>query len=645
MMQQSHVYYLIRSVIIVVYAVLFTTTTVDAQTNGIWAAKIVSIQGKVEYEINNNVSTAVLNKECHIGDKIIVGADSRATIMLKDDTVIRLDQNTTIQFKAKKKRSIKSFWLRIDKGVTHFISRITHRLNIQTPIVNGSIEGTEFVVSVIDDDHTTFTVFEGRVRMEKNRGIDDEIYLESKQSAEVTSPDEKFKNIEIDLKNAVQWTLHYPPVIYYSATDFANNDIKNSINFYWKGKLIDAFTSINKVTQSNDPRFFLYRAGLFLTVGRVDEANSDIDNAEKLAPGSSNALALKSIIELSRNNKIEARKHAENAVMNDNQSASALIALSYVLQADFDINGALTSIKKAVNLSTGKGNPLAKARLAELWLSKGYLDKAVKEANEAVELNPDIARAQAVLGFAYLTQIKTRDSKKAFKEAIRLEPDSALPHFGLGLAKIREGDIEEGIDEIEIARAHDRNNSLIRSYLGKAYFDEKSDGKSSKEFAIAKELDDKDPTPWFYDAIRKQTLNRPVEALHDMQKSIELNDNRAVYRSKFLLDEDLAARSASVARIYRDLGFQQRALFEGWRSLNVDPGSYSAHRFLSDSYSALPRHEIARVSELLQSQLLQPINISPIQPQLAQSNLFMLEGAGPAAAPLINLTRSLTETG
>jgi len=44
----------------------------------------------------------------------------------------------------------------------------------------------------------------------------------------------------------------------------------------------------------------------------------------------------------------------------------------------------------------------------------------------------------------------------------------------------------------------------------------------------------------------------------------------------------------------------------------------------------LPRHEIARVSELLQSQLLQPININPVQPHLAESNLFILDGAGPA---------------
>jgi outer membrane receptor protein involved in Fe transport len=97
-----------------------------------------------------------------------------------------------------------------------------------------------------------------------------------------------------------------------------------------------------------------------------------------------------------------------------------------------------------------------------------------------------------------------------------------------------------------------------------------------------------------------------------------------------LLDEDLAARGATLARVYDELGFRQRALIEGWQSLNVDPANYSAHRFLADSYAALPRHEIARVSELLQSQLLQPISITPVQPQLAESELFILGGSGPA---------------
>lgn len=93
----------------------------------------------------------------------------------------------------------------------------------------------------------------------------------------------------------------------------------------------------------------------------------------------------------------------------------------------------------------------------------------------------------------------------------------------------------------------------------------------------------------------------------------------------------MAARSASLGRIYSNLGFQYQALVEGWTSVNTDPTSFTAHRFLADSYSTVQRHEIARVSELLISQLLQPINITPIQPSLAESNLFLLSSLGPTA--------------
>jgi hypothetical protein len=96
------------------------------------------------------------------------------------------------------------------------------------------------------------------------------------------------------------------------------------------------------------------------------------------------------------------------------------------------------------------------------------------------------------------------------------------------------------------------------------------------------------------------------------------------------MDEDLAARSASQGRIYRDLGFDELGLREGWKSIEADPADYSGHRLLADSYASLPRHEIARVNELLQSQLLQPLNMTPVQPQLGEANLFILDSAGPS---------------
>jgi TonB dependent receptor/Tetratricopeptide repeat len=247
-----------------------------------------------------------------------------------------------------------------------------------------------------------------------------------------------------------------------------------------------------------------------------------------------------------------------------------------------------------------------------------------------------------VLGFAALTRIDIDQAKAVFERAIALDSANPLPRLGLGLARIRESDLEEGRQEIEVAAALDPNDALIRSYLGKAYFEEKRDDLAGEQYAIAKELDPNDPTPYFYDAIRLQLDNRPVEALRNLERSIKLNNNRAVYRSRLLLDEDTATRGVSLARIYDDLGFDQRALVEATKSLSEDPGNWSAHRFLSDTYARLPRHEIARVSELLQSQLLQPININPVQPSLPFTDLSVVAGAGPAEAAFNEFTPLFT---
>ena len=451
-------------------------------------------------------------------------------------------------------------------------------------------------------------------------------------------------------RDAVQWTLYYPPVFYYRPADFQavpeteQTMIKKSAEAYMKGDYTGAFESIKEIPERvRDARLFNYRASLLLAVGRVDEAKADIDKALNIAPNNSDALTLQSVIAVTQNEKDKALTLAKKAVDADPKSASARIALSYALQANFDLEGARASLKEAVKISPE--NALAWARLAEVWLMFGEINKALVAAQKAVSLNPNLSRTQTVLGFAYLTQVKTKKSKEAFQKAIELDQADPMPRLGLGLAKIREGGLPkwepdflkmvdkgllDGTRELEIAVSLDPDNSLIRSYLGKAYYEEARDKLATDQFEMAKKLDSSDPTPYFYDAVKKQTMNRPVEALQDLQKAIELNDNREVYRSKLLLDADLAARSASLARIYTDLGFQQRALVEGWKSVNTDPADFSGHRFLADTYAALPRHEIARVSELLQSQLLQPLNVSPIQPHLAESNLFVISGGGPA---------------
>jgi tetratricopeptide (TPR) repeat protein len=371
---------------------------------------------------------------------------------------------------------------------------------------------------------------------------------------------------------------------------------------------------------------------LSLIQGRVAEARQELDRAVTLDPGYAPAHGLRSNIALVRNEKEVAHQAAQQAITANPSSPSAYLDLSLAKQAEFRLDEALTAAKKALELDPD--NPMAMIQVSRLLFGLGRLSEALSMAEEARRRAPKDPLITSTWGFLLLTQQKVQEALVAFDQAIEQDSTRGEPHLGRGLALFRQGQTEEAVQEMWMATLLEPKVSLFWSYLGKALYEVKRYSSEIDPLAIAKKLDTNDPTPWLYDAIRKQSINRPVEAVQDLQRSIELNDNRAVYRSRFLLDEDLAARGATLARVYDELGFRQRALTEGWSSLNVDPTDYSAHRFLSDSYAALPRHEVARVSELLQSQLLQPISITPVQPQLAEGNMFILDGAGPQAPSL-----------
>jgi Tfp pilus assembly protein PilF len=479
----------------------------------------------------------------------------------------------------------------------------------------------------------------GRVRLQTPAG---ELVVASGDAALARAGAAPVRETVARPRDAVAWALYYPPVLAPLAggetPDALPAGLQSARARVAANDHAGALAALDQVpAAARDARWHTYRAGVLLGVGRVDEAEIALAAALAEDPAAAEALAQRAVLRVVQDRRAEGLADAREAVELSPDSAPARIALSYALQAGFALEEARAVLREAVARSPG--DALAWARLAELEQSFGEIDAAQTAAARAVALAPDLARTQMVLGFAALTRIDIDEAKAAFARAIELDSAEPLARLGLGLAKIRAGDLEAGRRELEIAAALDPNDALLRSYLGKAYFEERRGPLDAEQFEIAKQLDPNDPTPWFYDAIRLQSENRPVEALHELEKSIALNDNRAVYRSRLLLDEDLAARGARLGRIYNDLGFEQLALVQGTRSTDRDPTNYAAHRLLADTYASLPRHQIATDSELLQSQLLQPININPIQPSLAGDRISALSDFGPSGVGLTEFTQ------
>ena len=557
--------------------------------------EFVDIHGSVETQIaeGGDWAAATLATDLCEGSSIRVGERSRAAIALSNDAVLRLDENTTMRLVdvAEGGEEEEASLLDIIKGAIQSFSRKPKKLSINSPYLNGSIEGTEFVFRVTDQQ-TEITVFEGTVVAANEQGS---VAVAANESVSAQAGQAPEKRLAVNPRDQVNWGLYYPRILF-SGEPSADAEIIEIADLLQSGRVEQAQRRLQPLLSAGD-------SGL--------------------------AYALSSVINVALNQNDAALADARRAV-ELSPSAASSIALSYAQQANLDLDSARETMR-SVNVAN-PDNAQVLARLAELELMFGERRRSVELAERAVEIDSELGNSQIVLGFAALSLFDHGSAASAFDKAIELESANPLAHLGLGLSKIASGDLEAGRRDIEAAVALDSNDAVLRAYLGKSYFEERRAGLGEDQFDIAKSLDPEDPTAFLYSGILKQTENRPVEALDDIKQSIRLNDNRAVYRSRLLLDQDRAARGTSVARAYNDLGFSRLAVPEASNSLLIDPSNASAHRFLSDSYQGSPRTDIGRVSELFQAQMLQDVNINPVQPSLSGTNLNIVTLGGPAQA-------------
>ena len=539
-------------------------------------AKVTAIQNTVETKTAASAgwSASKEGQTLVANDRIRTGAGSRASLLYSDQTLHRLNEKSEVEILPPAGGG--SGIVKILSGQSYFTTRTPKDFGrVQTPAVTAAIKGTEFAVAVAGDGTTVITMIEGVVEASNEHGS----VTVTKGEEAVTEPGKApQRRIAVHPRDAVAWSLYYPQVL--GGADRGN------------------------------PK--LDQAAAALSAGQVDEARRLLDEVKVSDRSSAGAAALESVLALAADRKDEARALADSALRADGSSPSALLARSFVAQADFDLPKARELAEKAA--AADPENAEALARVAELRLAEGDHDGARQAAEQAVSRQPKNARALTVLGFVNLAAYRTDAAAADFEHAVAADSGFPLAHAGRGIAKIRQGLVGSGREELQTAATLDPGESLYRSYLGKAYYEEYRSKEAMKELSAAKELDPKDPTPWLYSAILLQNENRPVEALKDLNESITRNDNRAVYRSRLLLDEDRAVRGTDLARIYDDLGFDQLGLVEARRSADVDQANFSSHLFLAGNYRTLPGFASSFLSETLQARIYQPIGANAARP-------------------------------
>lgn len=136
------------------------------------------------------------------GHVVRVGEKSRASIYLRNDSLIRLDEKSAVTFTGFD--GDRAFLLEMISGIVHFFSRMPGSLTVATPFVNGAVEGTEFQVAVYRD-RAVISVLKGRVAAENAAGRlmvagGQEVLAEAGKAPILRTP--------IRSRDAVQWTLY-----------------------------------------------------------------------------------------------------------------------------------------------------------------------------------------------------------------------------------------------------------------------------------------------------------------------------------------------------------------------------------------------------------------------------------------------------
>jgi Tfp pilus assembly protein PilF len=611
-----------------------------AATPGPRDAVLLAISGTVEVAPagSTNFAPGQPNQILHLGDQVRSGKASRATLRLSDKSVLRLYELTTLQIKPPQQAGHNDV-IDVKVGATYFFNRDKpQETQFQTPSASGAIRGTEFNLAVGENGRTELTLLDGQVDVTNDQGS---LPLQSGEQATAEKGQEPMKTAVINAVNTIQWTLYYPAILDPEELEMPAElqaTLAPSLEAYHAGDLLQALAKYpaGRTPASEVER--VYRAALLLAVGEVDQAQSLLGDPMSQARPAALAGALQEMIATVKGASFS--RAAPRAL------AGEWLAGSYAAQSHRDLVQSLEMALKAAAKSPHLG--FALERVAEMEFSFGRTEPALDALKQSLADSPRNAQALALKGFVLSGQNKITEARSYFQQAIAADSSLANGWLGRGLTKIKAGEVDGGRQDLEVAAALEPTRAFLRSYLGKAWSMDQpfqytwNSQKATNELVRAMQLDPKDPTAWLYSALLNDQRDAINQAIADLEHSQDLNANRTLFRSKFLLDQDQAVRSANLALIYEDAGFTDVAMREGTRAVEDDYANYAAHLFLADSYYALLdprksniRYQSAWEDELLLADLLAPVGAGVLSQGVSQqeySRLFEADRIGVSSA-------------
>jgi tetratricopeptide (TPR) repeat protein len=592
------------------------------------AGILVSYSGTVEVRTGNqNWRTPVPGAELAVGDSLRTGANGRAAILLADESLVRINNASLFTLRAVPPRGL---WARgtaavkaalrgvastyqLDRGEMWIRSNNPDALvDIETPTLSAGIRGTEVNVRVDDQRVVTVSVLEGRVWGRNPYG---EIVAETGEQITARPGEPPRKTLLLKPRDAVQWTVPIPdllpldtlattlPPAARTAASAAITDLR--------GGRVEAAAARTEAAMREfpqQPQLGVLAGVIALYRGDATGAQTRLNALATRLPGDATLWQALALAELLVDDKNAAREAATQATTRAPESTAAWVVSGYVEQAHFDLQAAALAYDRA--LAINPDDVIALIGKARLDFGSDRSESAWKLAQRAQALAPDNPEVLNLTGFLLLAMRQGAEAITRFEQAIQIAPDLSEPYLGLSIARMREGEQDAAFEAVSTAVALDPGRSLYLSYWGRMLHQVGRIKEAMVVLASAARSDPRDPSPLYYRAVILNDLNRPGEAIDSLHQAIALNDNRAVYRSRFLLDRDLAFRNVDLSYLYGRLGLTAWAEHRALTSVKQDYLNFAGHIFYAGALQGRDERSRGFATEALLGRILQPANIN-----------------------------------
>ena len=257
------------------------------------------------------------------------------------------------------------------RGFYYFFSRgEPTELDFRNRLAAAAARGTEYTVSVDDNDRIDITVFDGIVDLNNAQGA---VTMASGEQGVAVPGQKPTKTASISATNLLQWVLYYPGVVHLdelALTDGEKQILTDSLAAYRSGDLVRALSAYpaNRTPATDAEK--IYRAALMLVAGEAGQAERMLDT---VTTPNEQSVALRALIAAVRNALFTAPTPT---------TASGWLGESYYRQSRLDLKGALDAARQSAQVAPNFG--FAWARVAELEFSFGHTEIGRASCRERV---------------------------------------------------------------------------------------------------------------------------------------------------------------------------------------------------------------------------------------------------------------------